>query len=140
MNNLMSEVAKMLGVEIGEEFIIENADHKKTVVLAMDGLRIPFSHGMAEMDDGRLLLKVLEGHYEVKKKPWKPKNGDKFYTIGFSDVTKPYITWYIWSGHAVDYTRLKLGLAYRTEKEASACMADDYEKLTGKKLGVQNNE
>ena len=34
----MSEVAKMLGVEIGEEFIIENADHKKTVVLAMDGL------------------------------------------------------------------------------------------------------
>ena len=140
MNNLMSEVAKMLGVEIGEEFIIENADHKKTVVLAMDGLRVPFSHGMAEMDDGRLLLKVLEGHYEVKKKPWKPKNGDKFYTIGFSDVTKPYITWYIWSGHAVDYTRLKLGLAYRTEKEAGAHMADDYEKLTGKKLGVQNNE
>ena len=140
MNNLMPEVAKLLGVEIGEEFIIENADHKKTVVLAMDGLRIPFSHGMAEMDDGRLLLKVLEGHYEVKKKPWKPKNGDKFYTIGFSDVTKPYITWYIWSGHAVDYTRLKLGLASRPEKEAGAHIADDYEKLTGKKLGVQSNE
>ena len=62
MNNLMSEVAKMLGVEIGEEFIIENADHKKTVVLDLDGLRILFPHCMAEMDDGRLLLKVLEVH------------------------------------------------------------------------------
>lgn len=79
--NYMSEIAKMLGVNIGEEFIIQNADRKENVILAMDGLRIPFPHGMAEMDDGRLLLEVLQGHYEIIKLPWEPKDTEFYWTM-----------------------------------------------------------
>ena len=131
MNNLMSEVAKMLGVEIGEEFIIENSDHKKTVVLAMDGLRIPFPHGMAEMDDGRLLLKVLEGHYEVKKKPWVPKNCDDYYIL---NVETGQIECYSWGATTFDLELKSLGIIHRTKEEAEAHLAEDYKRLTGKPL------
>ena len=51
-----------------------------------------------------------------------------------TDNKKPYISLYIWRGFVVDYTLWKLEMIYRTEAEAIANMAEDYEKLTGKKL------
>ena len=56
--NMISEIARLLGVEIGEKFIIQNADRKETVILAMDGLRIPFPHGMAGTN--RNVIKIEE--------------------------------------------------------------------------------
>ena len=73
----MPEVAKLLGVEIGEEFIIENADRKETVVLAMDGFHVIQPNDVLGPDHGKLLSKVLQGLYEVKKIPWEPKHGDR---------------------------------------------------------------
>ena len=55
MTNLMLEVAKLLGVNIGEEFIIENADRKETVVLAMDGFHVIQPNNVAGVDNGKLL-------------------------------------------------------------------------------------
>ena len=129
--NYMSEIAKMLGVNIGEEFIIQNADSKKTVILAMDGLRIPFPHGMAEMDDGRLLLEVLQGHYEIIKLPWNPEYGDGFY---FPSVNTKGVLYGAWYGATLDYALKALGMVYRTYEEAEKNFAEDFKKLTGKEL------
>ena len=38
--NVMEKVAELLGMELGEEFIIENADRKETVIIAADGLHV----------------------------------------------------------------------------------------------------
>ena len=130
----MSEVAKMLGVNIGEEFIIENADRKETVVLDMDGLRVPFPHGMSEMDDGRLLLKVLQGHYDIVKLPWTPKYNEPYWTMIFYSDGKPFTRRFVWSGHIEDFTNKALDKVYRTREEAEANLSKDYERLTGKKL------
>lgn len=118
---------------IGEEFIIQNADCKKTAILAMDGLRIPFPHGMAEMDDGRLLLKVLQGHYEIIKLPWNPDYGDGFY---FPSVSVNGVVHGVWYGASLDYAMKALGMVYRTREEAEKNFAKDFKKLTGKKLEV----
>ena len=58
--NLMPEVAALLGVEIGEEFIIQNADRKETVVLAADGLHVIQPNNVLSPDHGKLLSKVLQ--------------------------------------------------------------------------------
>ena len=129
--NYMSEIAKMLGVSIGEEFIIQNADRKENVILAMDGLRIPFPHDMAEMDDGRLLLKVLEGHYEIIKLPWNPDYGDGFY---FPSVSVNGVIHGVWYGASLDYAMKALGMVYRTREEGEKNFAKDFKKLTGKNL------
>lgn len=129
--NLMTEVAALLGVELGEEFIIENADRKETVVLAMDGLHVIQPNNVLGPDHGKLLSKVLQGLFEVKKRPWEPVKGDNYF---FPSLPRNCVVKLIWTDNTYDYALKALGMVYRTRDEAQAHFAEDYEKLTGKKL------
>ena len=131
--NIMPEVAALLDVEIGEEFIIQNADRKETVVLAADGLHVIQPNNVLSPDHGRLLSKVLQGLYEVKKKPWVPKYGEVYYWP--STIRQEVrIEWFNWRGDAFDLAMKALGMVYKTKKEALEHFAKDYERLTGKPL------
>jgi hypothetical protein len=132
--NLISEIAKLLGVELGEEFIIENKDRKETVVLAMDGLHVIQPNDVLSPDHGKLLSKMLQGVYEVKKLPWEPKQGEEYWTIHFGTTVKSHVICYPWIGDKPDFANLRLNMIYRTREEAEAHLAEDYERLTGKKL------
>lgn len=131
MANLMPEVAKLLGVEIGEEFIIENTDRKETVVLAMDGFHVIQPNNVVGPDHGKLLSKVLQGLYEVKKKPWEPKYKERYYR---PNIIYKRVSDVLWRGSALDYALKELGMIYKTPEEAQEHFAVDYERLTGKKL------
>ena len=132
--NLMPEVAALLGVEIGEEFIIENADRKENVVLAMDGFHVIQPNGALDPDCCRLLSKVLQGLYEVEKLPWEPKLNEYYYCPSVRQIGVSYVKWW---GDIIDYALKALGMVYRTKEEAEAHMAEDYERLTGNKLEEQ---
>ena len=132
--NLMPDIAALLGVELGEKFIIQNADRKETVVLAADGLHVIQPNNVLGPDHGKLLSKMLQGLYEVKKLPREPKRGESYYSINIADATTPYIAWHAWNGYVRDYVSLQLGIIYKTKEEAQAHMAEDYERLTGKPL------
>lgn len=129
--NLIPEVAKLLGVEIGEEFIIQNADRKETVVLTMDVFYVITPNKEHCSDRGNLLIKVLQGLYEVKKLPWDPKNCDDYYVL---NVETGRIECYSWGATTFDLALKALNMVYRTREEAEAHMAEDYERLTGRKL------
>ena len=131
--NLMPEVAALLGVEIGEEFIIQNADRKETVVLAMDGFHVIQPNYAVGPDHGKLLSKVLQGLYELKKKPWEPKEDEHFYR---PNIISKAVSNKTWCGSTLDYALKAFGMIYRTKAEAEAHFAEDYERLTGKKLEV----
>lgn len=128
--NYMSEIAKLLGVNIGEEFIIQNADRKETVVLAMNGFLVIQPSGLGIVND-QLLPKVLQGHYEIIKLPWEPKNCDDYYVL---NVTTGRIECYSWGATTFDLAVKSLGIIYRTKAEAEANMSKDCERLTGKPL------
>ena len=129
--NCMDAVAKMLGVELGEEFIIENAEHKETVVLAADGFHVIQPNDVLGPNNGNLLSKVLLGLFEVKKKPWEPKEGEIYYYPAVYSRKALRVTWH---SNMQDYAMKALGMVYRTKGEAEAHFAEDYERLTGKKL------
>lgn len=129
--NFMPEIAKMLGVELGEEFIIENKDHKETVVLAADGFHVIQPNNVVGPDHGKLLSKVLQGLYKIKKKPWEPKYKETYYR---PNIIYKRVSDVLWRGSALDYSLKALGMIYRTREEAEAHLAKDYERLTGKKL------
>ena len=129
--NLISEIAKLLGVELGEEFIIENADRKETVVLAMDGFHVIQPNNVVGPDHGKLLSKVLQGLYEVKKKPWEPKYGEMYYILNTGALI---VESYSWSNSTFDLAVKSLGIIHRTEEEAKAHLHADYKRLTGKTL------
>lgn len=129
--NVMEKVAELLGMELGEEFIIENADRKETVIIAADGLHVIQPNNVLGPQNWKLFSKVLEGLYDVRKKPWEPKEGDAYYYPHVSE--RKTICW-SWTGDTMDYAFKALGMIYRTREEAEANFAKDYEKLTGKKL------
>ena len=129
--NLMPEIAKLLGVELGEEFIIENKDRKETVVLAADGFHAIQPNNVVGPDHGKLLSKVLQGLYEVKKIPWEPKKDERYY---IPSVSNQCVQKYFWHEYTLDFAMKALGMIYRTKEEAEAHLAEDYEKLTGKPL------
>ena len=129
--NLMPEIAKMLGVELGEEFIIENQDRKETVVIALDGFHVIQPNNVLGPDHGKLLSKVLQGLYEVKKLPWEPKEGDIYY---YCCAHEKGVASFDYDRDTFDLAMKALGMIYRTKEEAEAHYAEDYERLTGKKL------
>lgn len=129
--NCMAAVAKMLGVELGEEFIIENKDRKETVVLAADGFHVIQPNNVLGPDHGKLLSKVLQGLYEVKKIPWEPKYKEYYYC---PSITQRMVIEFLWIGDTHDYAMKAIDMVYRTKEQAEAHFAEDYERLTGKKL------
>ena len=129
--NCMAAVAKLLGVELGEEFIIENADRKEIVVFAADGFHVIQPNDVLGPDHGKLLSKVLQGLYEVKKKPWMPKYKEYYYS---PSITQRRVMKLLWLDDTRDYVMKAINMVYRTKEEAEANLSKDYERLTGKPL------
>lgn len=128
--NLIPEISKLLGVEIGEKFIIENAEHNLQVVLVADGLHVTKDDFLGR-SNSKLLQNVLCGLFEVKKLPWEPREGERYY---YPSVSAKNVDCTNWICCSFDYAMKALGMIYKTPEEAQAHFAEDYEKLTGKKL------
>ena len=129
--NLIPEIAKMLGVELGEEFKIKGYDGL-TYKLTDAGLELTtvdvqktkwFDHGA--------LNSLLKGKREIVKPPWQPKNGDVYFTFGLlGDKWVVRSLW--WGGFPEEYALLSKGWMYRTEKEVQAALP-----TVAKELGVE---
>lgn len=131
--NLMPEVAALLGVRFGEVFFIETPDYSGRVLLDPNGL---YGEGLNRNSNkpDKLLCKLLKGLCEVQIGSFAPKNGDTYYAICFRGGSKPNIECYKWEGCIEDFALQQLEIIYRTKAEAMAHMAEDYERLTGRKL------
>lgn len=125
--NLMPEIAKMLGVELGEEFKIKGYD--PTCWFDLDGLH--FDGWVAEDEEDAMLHNLLCGEAEIIKLPWKPKKGDVYFTFGLlGDKWVVRSLW--WGGSPEEYALLSKGWMYRTEKEVQAALP-----TVAKELGVE---
>lgn len=115
MANYMAEVAKMLGVKLGEEFqIISNG--KATVKLTEDGLEIVTILGkLIDNAEYICLTKLLTGRYEIKRKPLKLKKDDFYWNVRLDG--EPVLT--RWLDDIIDFNNYKLGNCYRTKEEAN---------------------
>lgn len=119
--NLIPQIAKMLGVELGEEFKIKGYDgliYKLTdtglELTTVDGQKTKwFDHGA--------LNSLLKGKMEIVKLPWKPKKGDAYFTFELMG-DKWGIHSYWWGGFPNEYALLDKGWIYRTCAEAEAAL------------------
>ena len=134
--NLMPEVLKMLGVTYGEEFKLEAHDpelyknysfffNKDCELFIVNNLNGSTSNYNA------MLHSIMRGYYKIIKIPWRPKEGDKYYSISLPTKS---ICVEIWHNETSDYALKALGMIYRSAEEAEANLSKDYERLTGNKL------
>lgn len=135
MNNHMADVAKLLGVEVGEVFQVGNDDSLKSYYFRFSKIGLEFSKSMGDntwvTTDSYTLLSLLRGELPIKRLPWKPTGGDLYC---YSDPASP-VVWgrCSWTSRGVDKYRFNHGLVFRTSEEAIA--------LTKKLLAVaQEND
>ena len=109
-NNVMSEVAKLLGLLIDEEFMID----EKIYIIDENGLWIKENNQWRASND---LENLLTGRKEFVILPWKPKKGDVYYTFEvFRGKWVVRSVW--WTGEPCNYALLDKGWVFRTKEEA----------------------
>ncbi len=135
--NLIPEIARMLGVEIGEEFKVVHKVVYKTGFeiicnFTKEGVFV-HEEGCSGKYDKELLADIICGKAEIVKLPWKPKKGEYYYTFVIMG-DKWGVGSLHWDGFPNEYALLDKGWVYRTEAEAqdalpkvAAEMGVDYE-------------
>lgn len=129
--NLIPEIAKMLGVELNEEFKIKG---REGVIykFIVDGLIVSDDDAEKVYTTANMpLIGLVRGDIEIVKLPWKPKKGDVYSTFGrLGDKWVVRSLW--WGGFPEEYALLDKGWVYRSEKEAQAALPS-----VAKELGVE---
>lgn len=136
--NLIPEIAKMLGVEIGEEFKIkgrEGAIYKFIV----DGLLVSDDDAEKVYTTAHMpLVGLVRGDIEIVKLPWKPKEGEAFYSF-YIDVLSLCCgdrIWKVkvwpWDNNPANVAMLRAGWVFRTREEAETALPK-----VAKELGVE---
>lgn len=113
MANYMAEVAKLLGVELGEEFEYENLPGIP-FKLTETGLVCLGPDKLSRDIRNEALVRLLIGCSKIKRKPWKPKKEEYYWNVRLEG--EPCLT--RWLDDIIDYNNYKLGNCYRTKAEA----------------------
>ena len=132
-NNYMAEVAKLLGVELGESFKITSDTHGDY----QNYYRFTENNCLETSDDGVewkiikaevLLKRILMGDIRIIKLPWRPQIREKYYVPRIAIRPEDRHYYYYWSNSGVDIKRYDMGIVCKTPAEAIA--------LTEKMLAV----
>lgn len=123
--NYMADIAKMLGVELGEEFKITEDTY--VYRLTEDGLKYKNEYDNWCYDNTGF-LNLLDGTIEIIKLPWKPKKGDKYY-IPSNSFDEACLT--DWLNHPFDFAMQEAGMVFKTKYECEEALP----KLRKKYLG-----
>ena len=121
--NYMAEVAKLLGVELGESFKITSDTHGDY----QNYYRFTEDNCLETSDDGVewkiinaevLLKRILMGNIRIVKLPWKPREGEKYYVprIAIRPEDRHYC--YYWDNSGADIKRYDMGIVCKTPEEA----------------------
>lgn len=131
--NLIPEIARMLGVEIGEKFKIKGED-ELTYRFDSDGLKLTHDSGieLAQISANVAFVDLVNGKDEIIKLPWKPKFGDRYFGV-FEFNGKLQICRYdIWRGTIAEEAQYRCGWVYRTREEAEAALP-----VVAKEMGAE---
>ena len=129
--NLIPEIAKMLGLELGEEFKIIGIEstyrftEKNLETFCKDDFGEDCFWGHCSEF---VLADLIKGRNEVIKLPWHPQYGDNYWSYGEDTFLIVKDTW---AGTARNYAMLKCGMVFCTKEEALENRPRIYKELTG---------
>lgn len=124
MTNYMREIARLLGVELGESFKLVDDNGGKY----HNYYRFTNEKGIEESDDNDnwesaipgILKWILMGEIRIIKLPWKPKMHEEYYIPCIHHAESSMCSVYPWHGDKVDNKLYQLGLVCKTREEAVA--------------------
>lgn len=123
--NYMADVAKMLGVELDEEFKIGGIERKYK--FTENGVYCHVENGWWQCSNV-MLPKILLGEFEIIKLPWQPKKGDEYYYPGegFNNICRA-----LWENSVHGFAFKEAGLIFKTYEECEAALPELRKKYLG---------
>lgn len=126
MTNHMAEVAKILGVELGEVFriviVYENGDEYKYRnyyrLTEKGGIEVSDDNITWDIDIAGVLMWLLLGNTRIVKLPWKPQEDERYYTPFIATNPRNMYDEFYWENDDVDIERYRMGLVCKTSVEA----------------------
>lgn len=126
--NILPEIAKMLDVEMYEKFKIEGMSSDLVFRIGVDGLEMErFDYA----EDDRIwvtlascnFVDLLTGKAKIVKLPWKPKEGETYWTfILYDSDIRLGIEPHEWLDDIFYFALFKAGWIYRSYEEAEAAL------------------
>lgn len=122
----MQDVARMLGVELGEKFNVSSCG-QTLYKLTEDGLSCLVCDKWVEQADFAFMA-LIKGKYKIIKLPWQPKNGDRYYfpVDGFTITSCA-----IWCDSTLEYALKEAGMIFKTKEECEAALPELHKKYLG---------
>lgn len=131
--NLMPKVAELLGLKLGEEFGVEGESFKYR--LTKDGAEYKTwdISGEKSLCNNSLLNALLTGKKKITKEPWKPIEGETYWSYSNMQLGKGWrVKWFKNRGTVDDSLRAKANIMYPTREKALKDLPNAYKRLTGK--------
>lgn len=122
--NLIPEIAKMLGLQLGEEFKVKG-HAKLTYRFTSDRLKLTYNNSieLSDLAAKAALITLISGTDEIVKLPWKPKEGETYWTfILYDSDIRLGIEPHKWLDDIFDFALFKAGWIYRSYEEAEAAL------------------
>ena len=116
MANHIAEVAKLLDVEVGEIFSINQMSPLAIFRFTDKCLQISTGDGIWITANSDKLCKLLDGRLSICKLPWKPTKGEKYYVPHILD--RDLWDCYSWDDEEYDEELYKRGVVFKTKEEA----------------------
>lgn len=118
--NYWKQFAEMLGLELEQEFELIDQDSKikyrDTYKVTENGIYYKSGKEDDWLDEpSNTVDELLSGEYEIVPKPWKPKEGERYW---FHSKALNQTISRMWYGQNYDLLLWKLGNCFKTEEEA----------------------
>ena len=122
--NYMADVAKMLGVELGEEFKIDGSN--LIYKFFENGLYFRSIEGWLPAE--YQFLDLIKGECNIVKLPWQPKKGDEYYYPGegLNNICRA-----LWENSVFGFAYKEAGLIFKTYEECEAALPALRKKYLG---------
>lgn len=121
--NLIPEIIKMLGVELGEEFKIDTSGDD---IFQITESGVWMRKGIDKekwVEKPFEFVMLCNGDAKLIKLPWRPKKGEGYWTFNvFFGSGKWAVASFAWGDEVFDKAVLKAGWVYRTKEEAEAAL------------------
>lgn len=117
--NYWKQFVEMLGLELEQEFILTDSYGKRkdeyTYKITEDGILYQKEYDFWILEPSITLACLLKGLYKAVPKPWKPKDGERYWT--WRKNNQMAITQY-WDSFGIDFYNWKSGNCFKTKEEA----------------------
>lgn len=131
--NLIPEIARMLGVKLGEKFKIKGENELMTYSFNSDGLQVTYGDDIEipYISTNSALVALVKGEEEIIKLHYRPDYRQMYWTFGLKDGI-----WVVvpreWEDYPAEILLADKGWTYRTKEEA-----EDALPKVAAEIGVQ---